>query len=74
MTSLELILALMEVEDSNIFGLNGEDWSYLVKEGWGDQNQLIDPMLELAKEGVIKRSTEGRVEGGQSISRVVWTL
>jgi hypothetical protein len=74
MTSLELILALQKIEENNIYGVEAEQWSNLVKEGWGDQNQIINPMLELAKEGVVKKSINESTEGGQTIPRVVWSL
>jgi glucosamine--fructose-6-phosphate aminotransferase (isomerizing) len=74
MTSLELILALQKSKDNKIYGLDAREWDYLVKEGWGDQNQLIDLMLELSKERVVNRLINERVEGGQTIPRVVWSL
>jgi hypothetical protein len=74
MTSLELILALQKSKDNNIYGLDAREWDYLVKEGWGDQNQLIDSMLELSKERVVNRRINERLEGGQTIPRVVWSL
>lgn len=74
MTSLEIILALQKIKEKNIFNLKSDRWEELIKNGWGDQNHVIDPMLRLVKEGLLTQKVENIEEGGHQVPRIVWYL
>jgi glucosamine--fructose-6-phosphate aminotransferase (isomerizing) len=74
MTSLDIILALQKIKDQNIFRLKSDQWENLIKIGWGDQNQIIDPMLTMVNEGFVARKVEFREEGRNSVPRIIWYL
>ena len=74
MTSVEIIIELNNSGGDRIFGMEKEPWLELVKMGWGDQNQVIDPMEQLTEEGSVVRKLEQRMEGGIHVPRYVWSL
>jgi len=74
MTSVEIINELNKSGGERVFGMDEEDWKELVKVGWGDQNQIIDPLEQLAEEGSVVRRLEQRMEGGNHVPRFVWSL
>lgn len=74
MTSVEIILELDKSRGGWIFGMDEADWKELVKVGWGDQNQIIDPLEQLVEEGSVVRKLEQRMEGGNHVPRFVWSL
>ena len=74
MTSLEIILELSKPRGGRIFGMEDDLWMKFVKMGWGDQNQVIDPMEQLTEEGSVNRKLVQRMEGGIIVPRFVWSL
>lgn len=74
MTSVEIIIELNKSGGERVFGMDEADWKELVKVGWGDQNQIIDPLEQLAEEGSVVRRLEQRMEGGNHVPRFVWSL
>ena len=74
MTSVEIILALNESKGARVFGMEDAPWMELVEMGWGDQNQVIDPLEQLTEEGLVVRKLEQRMEGGIHVPRYVWSL
>ena len=74
LTSVEVILALSKSGGERVFDMDESDWKELVKVGWGDQNQIIDPLEQLAEEGSVVRRLEQRMEGGNYVPRFVWSL
>ncbi len=74
MTSVEIIIELSESGGERVFGMDEADWKELVKVGWGDQNQIIDPLEQLVEEGSVVRRMEQRMEGGNHVPRFVWSL
>ena len=74
MTSVEIIIALNESGGERVFGMGKANWKELVKVGWGDQNQVIDPLEQLTEEGSVVRKFEQRMEGGNHVPRFVWGL
>ena len=74
MTSVEIIIELNKSRGDRIFGMELAEWNDLVKVGWGDQNQVIDPLEQLAEDGFVVRKLEQRMEGGNYVPRFVWSL
>ena len=74
MTSVEIIIALNESGGEQVFGMEDASWMELVERGWGDQNQIIDPLEQLTEEGSVVRKLEQRMEGGNHVPRYVWSL
>jgi hypothetical protein len=74
MTSVEIIIELNKSGGERVFGMDKADWKELVKVGWGDQNQIIDPLEQLVEEGSVVRRLEQRMEGGNHVPRFVWSL
>jgi len=74
MTSLEIIQELSKPRGARIFGMEDDPWMELVKKGWGDQNQVIDPMEQLTEEGSVVKELVHRREGGIIVPRFVWSL
>jgi hypothetical protein len=74
LTSVEIILALSKSGGERVFDMDEAGWKELVKVGWGDQNQIIDPLEQLAEEGSVVRKLEQRMEGGNYVPRFVWSL
>ena len=74
MTSVEIIIALNESGGARVFGMEDAPWMEFVEIGWGDQNQVIDPMEQLTEEGSVVRKLEQRMEGGILVPRFVWSL
>ena len=74
MTSVEIIIALNESGGERVFGMEKANWQEVVKVGWGDQNQVIDPLEQLTEEGSVVRKFEQRMEGGNHVPRFVWGL
>ncbi len=73
-TSVEIILELNKSGGDRIFGMSAAGWKELVEVGWGDQNQVIDPLEQLIEEGSVVRKLEQRMEGGIHVPRFVWSL
>ncbi len=74
MTCVELILAMTKMNAGDAFGMDEEEWQEFVKMGWGDQNEVIDPLEQLVEEGSIVRTLERRMEGGNVVPRFIWSL
>ena len=74
MTSVEIIMALNESGGARVFEMEDSPWMALVEMGWGDQNQVIDPLERLTEEGSVVRKLEQRMEGGILVPRFVWSL
>ena len=74
MTSVDIIIELNKSGGERIFGMEMAEWKDLVKVGWGDQNQVIDPLEQLAEDGSVIRNLEQRMEGGNYVPRFVWSL
>ncbi|MBT6605161.1 hypothetical protein HOB36_08755 [Candidatus Bathyarchaeota archaeon] len=74
MTSVDIIIELNKSGGERIFGMEMAEWKDLVKVGWGDQNQVIDPLEQLAEDGSVIRKLEQRMEGGNYVPRFVWSL
>ncbi len=73
-TSFEILIELNESGGERVFGMDEADWKELAKVGWGDQNQIIDPLEQLVKEGSVNRRLEQRMEGSNHVPRFVWSL
>ncbi len=73
-TCLSLLLKLNEAGGERLFGVSLGEWKELQRIGWGDQNQIMDNLNLMYKEGLINRSIEQHQEGGIVVPRVVWSL
>jgi len=51
-----------------------EEWRRAQRQGWGDQNQIVEPLEELARRGLLKRRTVFREEAGVKVPRIEWSL
>jgi len=73
MDSVGLLLALAQVGWEEVFGLDRKSWLSLYRAGWGDQNQVMEPLAEMAEEGLIRKKVRPRLEGGVEVPRVFWS-
>lgn len=71
--SVGLLLALAQGGWDEVFGLDRESWLSLYRMGWGDQNQVMEPLAEMAEKGLIGRKVRPSVEGGVTVPRVLWS-
>ena len=73
-TCLSLLLKLNEAGGEKLFGVSLGEWKELQRIGWGDQNQIMDSLNKIYREGLINRSVEQHPEGGITVPRIVWSL
>ncbi len=73
-TCLTLLLKLNEAGGEKLFGMSLGEWKALQRIGWGDQNQIMDTLNEMYREGLINRTVEQHSEGGITVPRIVWSL
>ena len=73
MDSVGLLLALAQGGWEDVFGLDRESWLSLYRAGWGDQNQVMEPLAEMAEKGLIGKKVRTRLEGGVEVPRVFWS-
>ena len=73
-TSLDIDIRMGMSGGEKLFNLSSEEWQRIKAMGYGDQNQYIDNLNLMAEEGLIKKTTEQRLEGGVIVPRVVWSL
>jgi hypothetical protein len=73
MDTIKLLRALAKDGFERAFGLEKEEWTRLYRRGWGDQNQVIEPLAEMAKKGLIGKVVRPSVEGGVTVPRVLWS-
>ncbi|MBN2334331.1 hypothetical protein JXL21_02145 [Candidatus Bathyarchaeota archaeon] len=71
--SVGLLLALAPEGWEEAFGLDRESWLSLFRIGWGDQNQVMEPLAEMAEKGLIGRKVRPHLEGGVEVPRVFWS-
>ena len=77
MGEIDTVAILLELEKNgfkDIFGLNESEWEELRKMGYGDQNQVMEPLDRMAEAGAIKKKIRPRLEGGKIVPRVMWSL
>ena len=74
MCSLEVLLGLRGELGARAMGLGLEEWRRAQRQGWGDQNQIVEPLEELARRGLLKRRTVFREEAGVKVPRIEWSL
>ena len=73
MDTIKLLRALAKDGFERAFGLEKEEWTRLYRMGWGDQNQVMEPLAEMAKKGLIGKVVRPSVEGGVTVPRVLWS-
>ena len=73
-TCLSLLLRLNEAGGEKLFDISLGEWKELQRIGWGDQNQIMDNLNLMVKDGLINRTIEQHQEGGIVVPRVVWSL
>jgi hypothetical protein len=73
-TCLSLLLKLNEAGGEKLFGISLGEWKELQRIGWGDQNQIMDTLNEMYREGLINRTVEQHPEGGIIVPRIIWSL
>jgi glucosamine--fructose-6-phosphate aminotransferase (isomerizing) len=69
-----LLIPLLREGYGESYGIEAERWRELVRLGYGDANDLIEPLEQLAGCGRIRRRVKRRVEGGVTVPRVMWSL
>jgi glucosamine--fructose-6-phosphate aminotransferase (isomerizing) len=74
MHSIEIIIAMTEMDAGKVYGMDKSEWKKFVKLGWGDQNEVIDVLELLTDEGSLVKTLESRMEGGNYVPRYVWSL
>ena len=74
MHSIDIIIAMTEMDVGKVYGMDPEEWKEFVKLGWGDQNEVIDLLESLTEEGSVVKTLEYCPEGGHKVPRYVWSL
>ncbi|HUV33843.1 MAG TPA: hypothetical protein VMW22_02860 [Candidatus Desulfaltia sp.] len=72
--SYDLLIPLLRRGYGEAYGIEPDAWRMLVRLGYGDANDLFEPLEQLAEWGRIRRHVERRVEGGVTVPRVMWSL
>ena len=72
--SYDLLIPLLRRGYGEAYGIEANRWRELVRAGYGDANDLFEPLEQLAEWGRIRRHIEHRVEGGVTVPRVMWSL
>ena len=72
--SYGLLIPLLKEGYGESYGIEAERWREIVRLGYGDSNDLFEPLEQLAKWGRIRRRVVRRVEGGVMVPRVMWSL
>ncbi len=73
MDTISLLLSLAKDGFEKVFGLDKGEWTRFYRMGWGDQNQVMEPLADMAEKGLIGRIVRPRVEGGVTVPRVFWS-
>jgi len=73
MDTISLLLSLAKDGFEKVFGLEKGEWTRFYRMGWGDQNQVMEPLAEMAEKGLIRKIVRPRVEGGVTVPRVLWS-
>ncbi len=73
MDTISLLLSLARDGFEKVFGLEKEEWTRFYRMGWGDQNQVMEPLAEMAEKGLIKKRVRPNLEGGVEVPRVFWS-
>jgi len=71
--TINLLLSLAKDGFEKVFGLEKGEWMRFYRLGWGDQNQVMEPLAEMVKKGFIRKIVRPRVEGGVTVPRVLWS-
>ena len=74
MHSVEIIIAMTEMDAGKVYDMDIDEWKEYVKLGWGDQNEVIDLLEQLTEENSVIKTLERRFEGGNKVPRYVWSL
>ncbi len=72
--SYDLLILLLRKGYGEAYGIEPDRWSELMQAGYGDTNELFEPLEQLAGWVWIRRSVKHRVEGGVTVLRVMWSL
>jgi glucosamine 6-phosphate synthetase-like amidotransferase/phosphosugar isomerase protein len=72
--SYDLLIPLLRRGYDEAYGIEPDTWRTLVMLGYGDANDLFEPLEQLSEWGRIKRSVKHKVEGGVTVPRVMWSL
>ncbi|MFH2111549.1 MAG: hypothetical protein ABIJ47_09865 [Candidatus Bathyarchaeota archaeon] len=72
--SYDLLIPLLRKGYGEAYGVEQDAWRTLVRLGYGDANDLFEPLEQLARWGRIRRSVKHRTEGGVTVPRVLWGL
>ena len=73
MDTISLLRSLAKDGFEKVFGLEKGAWMKFYGMGWGDQNQVMEPLAWMAEKGLIGRIVRPRVEGGATVPRVLWS-
>jgi len=72
--SYDLLIPLLRRGYGESYGIEADRWRELVRLGYGDANDLFEPLEQLARWGRVRRRVNHRVEGGVTVPRVMWSL
>lgn len=72
--SYDLLIPLLRKGYGESYGIETDRWRELVRLGYGDSNDLFEPLEQLARWSGIRRHVKHRVEGGVTVPRVMWSL
>ena len=72
--SYDLLIPLLRRGYGEAYGIEPDAWRMLVRAGYGDANDLFEPLEQLAEWGRIKRSVKRRIEGEVTVPRIIWSL
>jgi hypothetical protein len=72
-TCLSMLLKLNDAGGEKLFGVSLGEWKELQRIGWGDQNQIMDNLNQMYREGLVNRAVEQHLEGGITVPRIVWS-
>jgi len=73
MDTINLLLSLAKDGFEKVFGLEEGEWTRFYRLGWGDQNQVMEPLAKLAEKGLIMKRVRLHLEGGVEVPRVFWS-
>jgi len=72
--SYDLLIPLLKRGYGEAYSVEQDEWRRLVRLGYGDTNDLFEPLEQLAGWGRIRRTVKHRAEGGVTVPRVMWSL
>jgi len=72
--SYDLLIPLLRKGYDEAYDIEPDRWRELVRLGYGDANDLFEPLEQLARWDRVRRRVNHRVEGGVTVPRVMWSL